>query len=154
MIIDDWSIFEGYYGLILADPPWKFRTWSETNQQKAASKHYSLMGLDDICALPVAPLAAPDCALVVWGVQAMVPQLFEVVRCWGFEQKSLGVWAKRSKTGAHWAFGTGYLQRCAAEFYCDRDARKAEDRSAQRAQSDRGAGSGTQPQAGPNARES
>src|SRR3546814_7837555 len=43
-----------HFGAILADPPWRFRTWTETNQKKSASRHYDLMTLDQIKALPVA----------------------------------------------------------------------------------------------------
>lgn len=105
------------YGVILADPPWRFRTWGEHNQQKSASKHYSLMTTDAIKALPVNQLAAPDCMLVMWAVQPMLDQALDVMRAWGFTYKTAGAWAKQSSTGEKWAFGTGYLLRCAAEFY-------------------------------------
>jgi N6-adenosine-specific RNA methylase IME4 len=105
------------FELILADPPWRFRTWNETNQKKSASRHYSLMMAADIRALPVRELAAKDCALVLWAVQAMVPQALDVMKAWGFAFKSMGAWAKLSKTGRRYAFGTGYIYRSAAEFY-------------------------------------
>lgn len=107
----------GAYGVILADPPWRFRTWGEHNQAKSASRHYDLMELNDIAALPVADLAAPDCFLVMWGVQAMAPQALTLMSSWGFSFKTMGVWAKQSKTGRKWAFGTGYVLRSAAEPY-------------------------------------
>jgi N6-adenosine-specific RNA methylase IME4 len=105
------------YGVITADPPWSFATWSKRGQGKSASQHYAVMGLDDIKALPVADLAAPDCLLLLWATQAQLNQAFAVMRSWGFEFKSSGAWAKQSPTGASWAFGTGYLLRSAAEFF-------------------------------------
>src|SRR3546814_10249836 len=60
-----------HFGAILADPPWRFRTWTETNQKKSASRHYDLMTLDQIKALPVASCAADDCALFMWCVNPM-----------------------------------------------------------------------------------
>src|SRR3546814_8927067 len=33
-----------HFGAILADPPWRFRTWTETNQKKSASRHYDQIG--------------------------------------------------------------------------------------------------------------
>lgn len=105
------------YGLILADPPWRFRTWGEHNQTKSASKHYDLMTLDAMKALPVNQLAAGDCALVMWAVQPMIPQALELMAAWGFKYKTMGAWAKQSSTGEKWAFGTGYMLRCAAEFF-------------------------------------
>ena len=39
------------------------------------------------------------------------------VEAWGFTFKTAGAWAKQSRTGSRWAFGTGYLLRSAAEFF-------------------------------------
>ena len=35
----------------------------------------------------------------------------------GLTYKTAGSWAKQSKTGTKWAFGTGYCYRSAAEFF-------------------------------------
>ena len=43
--------------MIYADPPWRY---TQKGLQGAAEKHYPTMGIDEICALPVADLAAPD----------------------------------------------------------------------------------------------
>lgn len=106
-----------HYQVLLVDPPWRFKTWSETNQTKAPGRHYNIMSLDDIKALPVATLAASDCALVIWACAPTLDQAFSVMSAWGFKFKTAGAWAKQSSTGAKWAFGTGYLLRSAAEFY-------------------------------------
>lgn len=105
------------YGVILADPPWRFRTWGEHNQKKSASRHYPLMTTESLCALPVHQLAARDCALVLWAVQAMIPQALLTLEAWGFTFKTMGAWAKRSRADGGWAFGTGYILRSTAEFY-------------------------------------
>lgn len=102
------------YGVILADPPWSFRTWGERNEK---SPSYSLMTMADLKALPVGQLATSDCALIMWAVQAMMPQALDLMTAWGFRYKTMGAWAKQSSTGKKWAFGTGYVLRCAAEFY-------------------------------------
>jgi N6-adenosine-specific RNA methylase IME4 len=41
------------YDVIVADPPWRFKRWSETNQSKGASSHYETMDIAAIKALPV-----------------------------------------------------------------------------------------------------
>ncbi len=105
------------YRVILADPPWRFRTWGEHNQHKSASKHYRLMTTAEIEALPVNQLAGPDCMLVMWAVQPMLDKALSVMKAWGFRYKTAGSWAKQSSTGEKWAFGTGYLFRCASEFF-------------------------------------
>jgi N6-adenosine-specific RNA methylase IME4 len=105
------------FRLLLADPPWRFRTWNETNSAKSAAFHYALMTMDDLKALPVKDIAAKDCALVMWATQAQLPDAVELMASWGFKYKTAGAWAKQSATGKKWAFGTGYVMRCAAEFY-------------------------------------
>lgn len=111
------ALTPNHYGLIYADPPWRFKTWTETNQTKSPGRHYDIMSLDDIKALPVRSLAAPNCALVMWACAPTLDQAFAVMSAWGFKFKTAGAWAKQSSTGKKWAFGTGYLLRSAAEFY-------------------------------------
>lgn len=106
-----------HYGLILADPPWRYRNWSVAGSKKNASDHYGCMHFADIAALPVADLAAPDCALVMWATAPLLDKAIELLGLWGFAFKSAGSWAKQSTTGKAWAFGTGYVFRSAAEFY-------------------------------------
>lgn len=108
---------DGGFGVILADPPWRFRTWNATNSAKSAASHYSLMTMDVLKAMPVADLASKNCALIMWATQAQLPDAVELMTAWGFKYKTAGSWAKQSTTGRKWAFGTGYIMRCAAEFY-------------------------------------
>lgn len=105
------------YGAILADPPWYFRNYSAAGEAKNPVAHYACMSTDDIAALPVSQLAAPDCALIMWATAPMLPAGIEVMRRWGFTFKSAGAWAKQSSTGEKWAFGAGYCFRSAAEFF-------------------------------------
>jgi len=102
------------YSLIMADPPWAFRAYSERGLGKSPQAHYLTMSLDDIKALPVASLATPDAILWLWATNPMLPQAFEVVDAWGFQFKSAGHWVKRTTTGKL-AFGTGYILRSAGE---------------------------------------
>lgn len=105
------------YGAIIADPPWRFQNRSAKGEAKNPVAHYACMGMDALVALPVAQLAAPDCALFMWATAPMLDQAFTLLDAWGFSFKSAGSWAKQSSTGAAWAFGTGYCFRSAAEFY-------------------------------------
>lgn len=70
-----------------------------------------------LAALPVSQLAAPDCALLMWATAPMLPDAINLMQAWDFTFKSAGCWAKQSKTGEKWAFGTGYCFRSAAEFF-------------------------------------
>lgn len=105
------------FGAIVCDPPWRFSNYSKKGEEKNAVSHYDCMALEDIAALPVLDLAAKDCALVMWATAPMLPQAIAVMKAWGFTFKTAGSWAKRSKTGEKWAFGTGYVFRSAAEFF-------------------------------------
>lgn len=99
------------YSLLSADPPWIFQTRSDRGKlKKSAECHYRTMALDDIKALPVARLAAPDCALLLWATAPMFLQALEVMAAWGFAYKSQGVWHKLTVNGKT-SFGTGFRIR-------------------------------------------
>ena len=100
------------FGAILCDPPWRFRTWSETNQQRSASRYYDLMTFDALLKLRVIDLAAPNCALFLWAINPMLPQALQVITAWGFEYKTVAfTWAKQTPTGQAWHMGLGYWNR-------------------------------------------
>ena len=48
------------YGIVYADPPWRY---DMKRGKGVAENHYPTMSIDEICALPVANLAAKDSAL-------------------------------------------------------------------------------------------
>ncbi|VXC80226.1 MT-A70 family methyltransferase [Sphingomonas sp. 8AM] len=105
------------YGVILADPPWRFLNRSAAGEKKNPVAHYPCLTTAQLAALPVARLAAPDCALIMWATAPLLHRAIELMGQWGFTFKSAGAWAKQSSTGDRWAFGTGYVFRSAAEFY-------------------------------------
>lgn len=93
------------YGVIYADPEWRFEVYSrETGMDRAADNHYPTSGTDEICARPVADIAADDCALFLWATVPMLPDALRVMAAWGFEYKSHCIWAKDR-------IGTGYWFR-------------------------------------------
>jgi N6-adenosine-specific RNA methylase IME4 len=104
-------------GVILADPPWSFITYSPKGRRKSAWAHYTCMDDTAIQALPVADLAAPDSVLVLWSTQVHLLHAIAVLEAWGFAFKTMGAWAKQTSAGRCWQFGTGYLLRSAAEFF-------------------------------------
>lgn len=105
----------GGYGLIMADPPWRFETRSGRGiTRKGAGGQYRTMTIEAIKALPVGALAGADCLLWLWATNPMLPRAFEVLTAWGFEFKTAGHWAKTTASGKL-AFGTGYILRCAGE---------------------------------------
>jgi len=96
------------YGVILADPAWRYEWPPMGDVARLNEKDYPSMALDDIKALPIP--AADDCVLFLW---ATIPHLrfaFEVMEAWGFDYRSAIVWHKvkngRSQKGTgYWARG-------------------------------------------------
>lgn len=92
------------YRAIAADPPWHFRArtalqtenWSS---RRDAEKHYNVMGIDDIAALPVRDLAAPDAHLFLWTTGPCLRQSFEVMEAWGFKYSAVAfTWIKLKRS--------------------------------------------------------
>jgi hypothetical protein len=93
------------YGVIYADPPWRFEPYSRvTGMDRAAESHYPTSPLAEIKALDVESIAAADCVLFLWATAPMLPQAIEVMEAWGFTYKSCAVWSKDR-------IGTGYWYR-------------------------------------------
>ena len=93
------------FGVILADPPWSFKSYTALQMQNPESgrhveRHYDTMSLDDIKALPIASLAAPTgCHLFLWATGPCLPQAFEVMEAWGFKYSSVAfTWAKLKRS--------------------------------------------------------
>lgn len=93
----------GKYGVIYADPEWKFEVWSrETGLDRAADNHYPTSDLETIMARDVASIAAPDCVLFLWATAPMLPQGLAVMAAWGFAYKSHCVWNKDRIGNGYW----------------------------------------------------
>ncbi len=113
------SLKQRRYGVIYADPPWSFRNWSAKGTGRNAISHYDCLSFRALAALPVADLAADDCALFLWTVDPLLPRAFELIEAWGFEYKTVGFyWAKlnsRPKNEADFFTGLGYWTRANPE---------------------------------------
>lgn len=93
------------YGVILADPEWRFEPWSrETGMDRAADNHYPTSDLALIKTREIASIAAADSVLFLWATAPMLLQALEVMRAWGFAYKTQAMWAKDR-------IGTGYWFR-------------------------------------------
>ena len=104
------------YSVILADPPWAFRAWSNKGMGRSAEQHYSTMRLEDIKALPVADLAAEDCVLFLWATFPMLKEALEVAEAWGFAYKTVAfTWVKENRKSPGLFWGLGYWTRANAE---------------------------------------
>lgn len=103
------------FPVILADPPWTFKTYSKKGEAKSPSKHYETMTIEDICAFPVKDVVADDAVLFLWVYQPLLPEAFKVMEAWGFRYVSIGfVWRKLTKHGKE-HMSTGYYTRAGME---------------------------------------
>ena len=76
---------EKKYGIIYADPPWKY---AQKRLSGAAEHHYPTMSIEELCALPVADLAAEDSALFLWATFPQLPEALRLIKAWGFTYKT------------------------------------------------------------------
>jgi N6-adenosine-specific RNA methylase IME4 len=75
---------------ILADPPWDV----QQKGARGAARHYPLMTLDRIKAMPVAELAEGDAHLWLWTTNATLRHGYDVAEAWGFTVRSPLTWVK------------------------------------------------------------
>jgi len=117
-----------HYRCILADPPWKFKSYGASKTPKTdrhVERHYKTMTLDEIKALEVVEAARPDgCHLFLWTTGPFLPQALITMERWGFRYSGIGFcWAKLRKTfvtnqirmmpadGADMSVGLGFTTR-------------------------------------------
>ena len=103
------------FDVILADPPWTFRTYSDKGGGRGPS--YPTMTLDELQALPVGELASPNAALFLW---CCWPSIFRdvpaLLQAWGFSYRACAfVWVKANRGGAGFFQGLGYYTRANTE---------------------------------------
>lgn len=105
------------YDVILADPPWAFKTFAKKNvtPHRTEKDHYETMGFNALCALPVNEWAAKDCALFMWVVDSNLPEAIRLIEAWGFTYKTIAFsWVKTAKNGKP-RMGMGYWTRKESE---------------------------------------
>ena len=104
---------EKKYGIIYADPPWQY---TQKRLSGAAEHHYPTMGIDELCALPVADIAAEDSALFLWATFPQLAEALRLIKAWGFTYKTVAfVWLKLNKKSYTWFYGLGFWTRGNAE---------------------------------------
>ena len=104
------------YSIILADPAWSFKYWSQKGNGRSACGHYGVMTLEDLKRLPVSAIASNDAVLFIWVIFSLLPQALQVISAWGFDYKTCGfTWVKRNKIAKSWFWGMGYYTRANAE---------------------------------------
>jgi N6-adenosine-specific RNA methylase IME4 len=96
------AVNKSLYGVIYADPPWRYETFSENGMDRSADNHYPTMSMFDMLTLDVP--AADNCVMFMWATVPMLPEAIDLLDAWGFEYKSHICWIKDR-------IGTGYWTR-------------------------------------------
>ena len=95
---------KGPYRVIVADPPWPYEKRKEDPSHRATTP-YPQMSIDEIKALGVGSIAAPDCILWLWTTNHHMREAFEVLDAWGFQQKTILTWVKNRMGTGDWLRG-------------------------------------------------
>lgn len=81
------------YKTLYLDPPWEERGGGKI--KRGADRHYSLMKLEDIAALPIKDLADPEgCHMYMWVTNNFLQKGLSLLKGWGFEYITLITWQK------------------------------------------------------------
>ena len=103
------------YNIIYADPPWSYRDKASSGKRGAAFK-YDVQEHDWICNLPVQDISDENCILFMWATMPQLPNVFEVIKRWGFVYKTCGfTWVKKNKIKDSWFMGMGNWTRSNSE---------------------------------------
>ena len=101
------------YDIIVADPPWKFKTYSEKGMEKSPEQHYNTMTWEDLENMPIDLISKDNCVLLMWATDPLLNKQIELPIKWGFTYKTMGfVWVKENKKSKSLFWGLGYYTRC------------------------------------------
>ena len=103
------------YQIIYADPPWSYRDKASAGNRGASFK-YDVQDHKWICGLPVKNISDDNCVLFLWITMPQLPNVFEVIKEWGFVYKTCAfTWVKRNKLQPTWFWGMGNWTRANPE---------------------------------------
>ena len=98
---------EGGFGTVLIDPPWRYTQGLSTSAKTrgSAEKVYAVMDDDEIVALPIASLLAPNAQVWLWATNAHLHRAFHCLDAWGLEYKTMATWVKNRMGLGYWLRG-------------------------------------------------
>jgi N6-adenosine-specific RNA methylase IME4 len=94
---------EGPFGVLVADPPWRYEQRAEDTTHRAANP-YPSMTYEEICDYQL-PGLADDAILWLWTTNAHLEQAFSVARVWTFTPKTVLTWVKDKLGLGDWLRG-------------------------------------------------
>jgi N6-adenosine-specific RNA methylase IME4 len=95
---------DGKFNVLVVDPPWKYKSRQDDATHRAANP-YPMLGIEELCGLPIADKSASDCVMWLWTTNAFLREAFELVDAWGFTYKTCLTWAKDRMGTGDWLRG-------------------------------------------------
>lgn len=92
----------GPFGTAVADPPWSLLADGpavDSAPGRPRTARRGALSLDDIAALPVQDSMANPSHCYLWVPHAFAAEGLHVLRSWGYDYKTMIVWAKRASRG-------------------------------------------------------
>lgn len=100
------------YPLAVIDPPWQ---WLGHTGETSRSALYAKLTDDDLCALPMSRLLAPDAVALLWIIDTHVPHALRCVEAWGLTYKTVGFYWTKVRPSGKEHIGLGYYTRANPE---------------------------------------
>lgn len=104
---------EHRYSVIYVDPPWDY---DRRSQQQQGAVPYPSLTLEELQALPVPAIAAPNCAMFLWTTSPKLPTALKLLEAWGFEFKSVFRCWRKVYADGRTCVGLGYWSQVCFEF--------------------------------------
>jgi len=103
------------YRVILADPPWDYRNWTDS-AHGAADSAMETMATADIANIPVGRWANDGgCLLAMWATWPKLEDAFSLIRAWGFEFVTGWPWVKTLPARGEIRRGIGFWSQSCSE---------------------------------------
>jgi len=103
------------YKIIYADPPWSYRDKALAGNRGAGCK-YKTQSKEWIKNLKINEIADDDCILFLWITMPKLNEVFDIIKSWGFEYKTVAfTWVKKNKKADSWFWGMGRWTRANSE---------------------------------------
>ena len=81
------------------------------NSQVGVDFHYPTMKIGELQALPIPNLASKNALMFLWTTNAFMAEGLELMKHWGFKQKTILTWVKTKKHEVVPSKGTGFWFR-------------------------------------------
>lgn len=103
------------YQIIYADPSWQYRDKALAGNRGAECK-YPVQSLEWIKNLPIHKISDHNCALFLWITMPLLPVVWDVIKAWGFEYKTVAFnWIKINPKAQTVFWGMGNYTRACSE---------------------------------------